>query len=592
MYQINHVVHKDAHPIDTVKRIQNILDNIGLEEKNRRLVWYSFGDGSHSCSLLFRNCPMLKSNGKGLNKELALASAYGEFMERLQCFGQHSRFNRIGLFPPPPSLASNIAQVDKQQLVTDVPQIMKSFDHVFEQLPQKLNCIPFADLFGQKMVMVSPELLTALLGSNGMCAGNSMEEALTQGISEIFERYVLAMLHEGKMEGLPTIQIEKGELAAQKLWDLLDELETREYQVIVKDASLGGVFPVVAVIIENKEGTKIDVSFGSDPDFQIAVQRCITELFQGKTDLIVEKEFLQTKTYEQMGIGVANNPHLLYPKLIASVGEDKHQDAFVDICDSRGYLKHQQDLIRSLNKKIFIHDYSILGFPAYQIFIEDLSCINPVAMMPSYYLDEKDSMLETVLTLPQRTPAELKAFRKKIARLMHSPYRNFDSQFRLLFGRVPVATLMDADLLTALLCIEENDYAAALSDLGYFCPHEEERELKQILVDYCNLQLASGMDSNQLNRELSQKYAETRYAPSLHHLIAKNYGSFLSCNQSTGDGQKFSNLPLPKCMDESCCNDCYLSLRCRKEGWYDVREKIRVQLVEPEQADLLLMYKT
>lgn len=587
MYQLNHVAHKDAHPSETVERIQGILSSIGLDEGHRRLVWYSFGDGSHSCSLRFLNFPMSQSNGKGLSKELALASAYGEYIERLQCFCQHFRFNRIGFFPPPPSLANNAVMVSKQQLAATSPQIMKSFNHLFEQLPQQLSCIPFADLFGQRLVMMDPELLTSLLGSNGMCAGNSEEEALTQGISEIFERYVLAMLHEGKVEGLPTIQIEEGELAAPKLQYLLDELERREYRLIVKDASLGGVFPVVAVIVENREGTKIGVDFGSDPDFQIAVQRCITELFQGKTDLIVEKEFLEANLHAQMGIGIDNNPHLLYPKLIVSVGEDRHKDAFVAICDSKGYLKHQLELIRSLGKKIFIHDYSILGFPSFQIFIEDLSCVNVEATMPRYYLEEEDSLLETVLALPQKTPAELKAFREKVAPLMHSPHRLFDSHFRSLFGRIPVARLMDGDLLTALLCMEEDDYAAALTDLAYFCAREEEHELKQILVDYCTFQLQTGMKREQVKQKLESKYEQSRYALSLHHLLEKNYGSFLSGSTSADGGQKFSNLPIPRCLDEAHCKECYLRIRCCKDEWFAIREKIQLCMTEPEQAALL-----
>src|SRR5690606_5291664 len=60
------------------------------------------------------------------------------------------------------------------------------------------------------------------------------------------------------------------------------ELETHGYPIICKDASLGGKYPVINVTLMNpKEGTAF-ASFGAHPKFQVALERTLTELLQGR----------------------------------------------------------------------------------------------------------------------------------------------------------------------------------------------------------------------------------------------------------------------------------------------------------------------
>ncbi len=76
--------HKDSSPQKTIEKIQNILESIGFLLKNRNIHWKKPFKNCYSCVLIFSDYPFVHSNGKGMTKEYALASAYGEFIERLQ----------------------------------------------------------------------------------------------------------------------------------------------------------------------------------------------------------------------------------------------------------------------------------------------------------------------------------------------------------------------------------------------------------------------------------------------------------------------------------------------------------------------------
>ena len=590
MYHINHLSHKDANPIDTIQRIQGILDSIGFKESDRNVLWNSFGDGSYSCLLTFNTYPVLKSNGKGLTKELSLASAYGEYMERFQSHCQHFYFSRIGFFDTSEPLLTHGSKVSTTQLHSKIPEIMKLYTHIDSELPDELECIKFADIFANEEVMVPYELLLYTISTNGMCAGNTPEEALSQGISEIFERYIIALLTEGELDGLPDIQKWKESIHEPKLKHLINLIAEKEYNLVVKDATLGGIFPVIGIIVENKSGTKIGVSFGSDPDFEIALQRCITELFQGKTDLDVDAALLDSNPENQPIASIFNNPHLLYTKLKGNIGTDSHKRAFTGYRGNSSYLSYQIEIVRSLGKKIFIHDFSVLGFPTYQIFIEDLSCTFSKKVIPYYYINKRDDFLYTLFTLDERTPSEIQLLTQKLSSLMHSDYDVFDIHFKKLFMRVPISRWSDPNLLIALLHIESGDYESALKELRFYHPTKGELTLKTVLEDFCTLQIEMEGDYDAVYQKLQTLYGDSIDKKVLNHLMHKNYGSFLKQEIDTKEGKKFENIPIPRCTQETNCTQCYLRIRCYKDSWKIIRERIRIHAVEPDQKRLLALY--
>lgn len=80
MYGQNSGKLKDAMPVETIQRIRSILSDMGIIVTEK---WFESVNGIYSV-LLQSIATRLTSNGKGTSQQYALASGYGEFMERLQ----------------------------------------------------------------------------------------------------------------------------------------------------------------------------------------------------------------------------------------------------------------------------------------------------------------------------------------------------------------------------------------------------------------------------------------------------------------------------------------------------------------------------
>ncbi|MCK2169447.1 YcaO-like family protein, partial [Thalassospira xiamenensis] len=63
----------------------------------------------------------------------------------------------------------------------------------------------------------------------------------------------------------------------------VEALEAQGFPVLVKDASLGGQFPVACVALMNPRTGGVFVSFGAHPSMAVALERSLTELLQGRS---------------------------------------------------------------------------------------------------------------------------------------------------------------------------------------------------------------------------------------------------------------------------------------------------------------------
>jgi ribosomal protein S12 methylthiotransferase accessory factor len=124
-------------------------------------------------------------------------------------------------------------------------------------------------------------LIENLYASNGMSAGNTLAEAQVQCLSEIFERAVKREILEGEiaLPDVPQNVLAKfpGIVAG------IQGLEAQGFPVLVKDASLGGAYPVMCVTLMNPRTGGVFASFGAHPSFEVALERSLTELLQGRS---------------------------------------------------------------------------------------------------------------------------------------------------------------------------------------------------------------------------------------------------------------------------------------------------------------------
>jgi len=175
---------KECKPEETVQRLRAILkkNKIFVREFN----WLQNKNIAFSCSIACRDSSHM-TNGKGITKLFSLASGYAEYMERLQtCFFLE---NESLHFPD-----ERFMGLDKIINDPDIISRKNIGNSVMALYPgakkRKFQCIPYYHYNSRKVKYLPHYLIQDACGANGLCAGNSPQEALVQGLSEVFERHV------------------------------------------------------------------------------------------------------------------------------------------------------------------------------------------------------------------------------------------------------------------------------------------------------------------------------------------------------------------------------------------------------------------
>src|SRR5690554_106621 len=157
------------------------------------------------------------TNGKGATKESALASALGEFIERLNCnFFYNDQFWGEELahadfvhypnerwFQPGPKDELPEGLLDEHCLAIYNPDGELRGSHLYDtnsgNIERGICAIPYVCQSDGVEVFFPSNLIENLFLSNGMSAGNTLAEAQVQCLSEIFERAVKREIIEGEI---------------------------------------------------------------------------------------------------------------------------------------------------------------------------------------------------------------------------------------------------------------------------------------------------------------------------------------------------------------------------------------------------------
>ena len=235
------------------------------------------------------------------------------------------------------------------------------------------------------MVYFPSNLIDNLFLSNGMSAGNTLAEAQVQCLSEIFERAVKREILEGEMT-LPDVPQEvmakyPGILAG------IQGLEEQGFPVLVKDASLGGKFPVMCVTLMNPRTGGVFASFGSHPSFEVALERSLTELLQGRS--FEGLNDLPRPTFESNAVTEPNNfvEHFIDSSGVVSwrFFSSKADFDFVE-WDFSGQGKNSNaeeavtlfGILEGMGKEVYMAVYEDLGATACRILVPGYSEVYPV----------------------------------------------------------------------------------------------------------------------------------------------------------------------------------------------------------------------
>jgi ribosomal protein S12 methylthiotransferase accessory factor len=396
-----YIVGKDLPLEQTIANMSGILADLGM--KIEIASWRNIVPNVWSLHIRDAHSPMCFTNGKGATKEGALASALGEFIERLNCnFFYNDQFWGEDIanaafvhypderwFKPGP----------KDELPTEIldDYCLKVYDrdgelrgsHLYDtnsgNTQRGICSLPFVRQSDNEVVYFPSNLIENLFLSNGMSAGNTLAEAQVQCLSEIFERAVKREILEGEM-ALPDVPQEvlakyPGILAG------IQGLEEQGFPVLVKDASLGGEFPVMCVTLMNPRTGGVFASFGAHPSLEVALERSLTELLQGRS--FEGLNDLPQPTFEGQAVTEPNNfvEHFIDSSGVVSwrFFSAKPDFEFVE-WDFSGQGENSNveeaatlfGILEDMGKEVYMAVYEHIGAKACRILVPDYSEIYPV----------------------------------------------------------------------------------------------------------------------------------------------------------------------------------------------------------------------
>ncbi|MDT8895242.1 OsmC domain/YcaO domain-containing protein [Halomonas sp. I1] len=288
---------KDLPLEQTIANMTGILESLGMQIEIAS--WRNIVPHVWSLHIRDAHSNMCFTNGKGSTKESALCSALGEFIERLSCnffyndqfFGEEIANSRFVHYPneewfqpgPNDELPEGILDAYCREFYDPDGELRGSnlIDTNSGKVERGIVSLPFVRQSDGEVIYFPSNLIENLYLSNGMSAGNTLHEAQVQCLSEIFERAVKKQIIEEEI-ALPDVPHE----VLAKYPEILEGVEALEKQgfpVLVKDASLGGQYPVMCVTLMNPRTGGVFASFGAHPSFEVALERSLTELLQGRS---------------------------------------------------------------------------------------------------------------------------------------------------------------------------------------------------------------------------------------------------------------------------------------------------------------------
>ena len=387
---------KDAALEDSIARFQQKLTDLGfhIEEAS----WLNPVPHVWSVHIRDRDCPLCFTNGKGASKKAALASALGEYFERLStnyffadfylgkeiAEGEFVHYPNEKWFPVPEddSLPEGILD-ERLHAFYDPEQELSGSDLIDLQsgnAARGICALPFTRQSDLETVYIPMNIIGNLYVSNGMSAGNTANEARVQGLSEVFERYVKNRIIA---ESISLPEIPQEVLARYPgVVEAIAKLEEEGFPILSYDASLGGQYPVICVVLFNPANGTCFASFGAHPDFGVALERTVTELLQGRS--LKDLDVFTPPTFDDEEVAEHANLETHFIDSSGLISWDMFKQdadyAFAD-WDFSGTTEEEFATLMAIfgqeEADVYIADYEHLGVYACRILVPGMSDIYP-----------------------------------------------------------------------------------------------------------------------------------------------------------------------------------------------------------------------
>lgn len=390
------ILGKDSPPEETIAKMSGLIEALGI--KIEIAAWRNIVPHVWSVHIRDADSPMCYTNGKGATKNAALCSALGEYLERMSnnyFYNDHylgeERANADFVhypnekwFKPGPNDSIPDGLMDDRFMnVFDGDDELRA-SHLVDAnsgaVERGICALPYVRQSDQQTVYIPTNLIGNVFVSNGMSAGNTHFEARVQCLSEIFERAVKKkiIVEEITLPDVPNAVLQR----FPNIVEGIAKMEAQGFPVLVKDASLGGQFPVMCVAIMNTKTGGAFASFGAHPKFEVALERSLTELMQGRS--FEGLNDVPQPTFNEFAIGEPNNmvehfidsAGVLSWKFFSQRADFVFSDWNFDGSTEEEYA-YLMGIMVDLKKEVYIAEYEGLGAKACRILVPGYSEIYP-----------------------------------------------------------------------------------------------------------------------------------------------------------------------------------------------------------------------
>jgi ribosomal protein S12 methylthiotransferase accessory factor len=409
------LLSKDATLEESIFKMETILNELDfglIYSKEKHPLTNCF-----SVNLSFTGAKeYIYSNGKGICSEACKASALGEFIERLQTNNFFMEFYLPNRSYYPDEV---VLEFDDDYLSEDLLSIYNPSDTLDSEdlvdfcsdYNDKIIALPFKNQRDDINYYFPMNLIYNLYASNGLATGNTPSEAKSQALSEIIERYVkIQIIKQGY--ALPKYE---DNLIKQvpKVYEDIQKLRNSGYIVEVLDGSLGGKFPVIAISLINPNNATLFVSFGAHPIFEVAIERTMTELMQGR-DLDALDTF-EIPTFDMELVSsdsnieshfIDSNGKIGFGFLNSRKNFEFSSWIYTGTC-SKDEEEYLSNIIYGMNKEIYIREYNYLDFYSCQIVVPSMSEVYPMEDLTYNNKNSAKRIRDMVLGYKKFDPEEI-----------------------------------------------------------------------------------------------------------------------------------------------------------------------------------------
>lgn len=521
--------YKEVAPEDTVKKLKGLLKKLGIEVEE---TWSEESSvGTYSLRICIKGTN-IGQNGKGMTREFAMASAYAEFFERFQngifrariekpteellfayapderCLSAKELISDKNSFFEYILKANGFEEKNKVEKLQFVQELLNENNKLIRK--ENSTSVPYYSVKNNDIEYIPNRLFSHLYDTNGMCAGNSKEEALIEGLSEILERYVAIEIFKNKitLPEIPENYISK----FPKVKAMVERLrKNSKYYFRLVDCSFGGKYPVAGLYIIEKNTGKFGFKLGAHPDYGIAMERCFTEAAQGR-DIY---EYAETCIFD-FYTGERDDNKSLTEFLFTDfasvpykvIGEQAKYEFTpmpdVSELDNKTILKNMVNSILAEGKDVLIRDVSVLGFPTFSIIVPGMSEVSfdPNATYFSIFV----KMQELLKDLSNITLGNIKDVIKMMEIIVNKiGYEKLSILISLKEPNVlPCESIgSGAKYFLAICYIMNRDYEKAvkiLEDLTFICDNILEEGIEKIMVKAVYY-YASALDKTRSHKE-------------------------------------------------------------------------------------------